>query len=478
MVEPATPFVPGWHIQAICEHLEAVTWHLHPNPPPGKKTIRDLLVTVPPGCTKSLTVCVFWPAWAWGPAGMPWMRWLFSSYSLSLVCRDAAKSRLLMDSAWYQERWGHTFRFRTKAVTEYDNDRTGGRIGVSVGAGTTGEKGDILAIDDPHNVTEVESDTVRKGTIQWWDEAFYNRSNDLQRGPHVVIGQRTHWDDLQGHLIEQGGEDLVWLNIPEEFEADQKCRTPLWTDPRTREGELMRPERFGPREVKKTQKRLGLYGYAAQHQQRPTPRSGGTFQRQWFKVIEAPPAGLSTLRYWDKAASSKAGDYSAGVKIGRDERGFFYVLDVLRGQWSAHERNQVIRTTAALDGIDCEVWVEQEGGASGKESAELSIRELAGFNAHAEAIGTNKEVRAQPFSAQCEAGNVFLVKNPRRDWIPEYIDELCVFPLGKHDDQVDASSGAFNKIALGALDWEFGAGGGSVLEGSAILNAPSGVFLS
>ncbi len=429
--EPNTKFIPGWHLEAICEHLEAVT----------NGRIRDLLITVPPGSTKSLTVCVFWPAWVW--IKNPSTRWLFASYSMGLVERDAGYCKQLMAGEWYQANWGHCWRFQGTASVTYQNDKTGARRGTSPDSGATGWKGDVLVIDDPHNVKEAESDVIRASTIEWYDHAFYNRSNDLRTGPHVIIGQRTHHEDLIGHLLKQGGYEH--LNIPEEFEADQKCTTVIgWTDPRTREGELMRPERFGPAEVKAARTRLQEYGYAAQHQQRPSPRKGGMFQREWFKIKQAAPAGMRKVRYWDKAFTSEEGCFTAGVLMGATEDGFYWVLGVVRGQWSSHNRNQVMLQTAQMDKVETKVMVEREP-AAGKESAEYSVKLLAGFSVGIDLPVSNKEVRAQPFAAQCEAGNVFLLAG---DWNEAYIDEHCRFPKSSIKDQVDASSGAFNWLVL------------------------------
>jgi predicted phage terminase large subunit-like protein len=175
------------------------------------------------------------------------------------------------------------------------------------------------------------------------------------------------------------------------------------------------------------------------------PESGLVFNRSWFEVVRAAPAEGSLVRYWDKASVPGGGDYSCGVKMGRSPQGVYYVAHVLRGQWSSAERNAVMKQTAALDGPGVYVWVEQEGGSGGKESAEISVKDLAGYPVHAERVTGDKVSRAQAYSAQAEAGNVKLVSG---DWNAAYLDELHAFPVGAHDDQVDASSGAFNKLAL------------------------------
>jgi len=124
-------------------------------------------------------------------------------------------------------------------------------------------------------------------------------------------------------------------------------------------------------------------------------------------------------------------------------------VDVVRGQWSALERNRIIQQTADLDATrypgKVTVWVEEEPGSGGKESAELTIRQLAGHHVKSERVTGEKQTRWRPFAAQCEGGNVRLV---RGQWNSVFIDELCIAPNGTHDDQADAASGAFNKLAM------------------------------
>ena len=150
VVEPSTPFVPGWHIDAIIQHLEAVT---------GGQ-IRNLLINVPPRHMKSLLVAVFWPVWEW--IRWPQRRWLFSSYSAQLSIRDSVKCRRLIESPWYQERWADRFALTSDQNTKgrFDNNRSGYRLSTSVGGSATGEGGDRIVCDDPNNVNEVESDSI------------------------------------------------------------------------------------------------------------------------------------------------------------------------------------------------------------------------------------------------------------------------------------------------------------------------------
>src|SRR5580704_7778756 len=201
VVQPFTPFVPGWHIDAICDHLEAVT----------RGKIRNLLINIPPRHMKSLLVSVFWPAWEW--ILLPERRFLYSSYAATLSIRDSVKCRTLIGSPWYQRFWGDRFALSSdqNTKTRFNNDRSGYRIATSVGGAATGEGGDRIVCDDPHNVQEAESDSIRKTTTDWYDVVMSTRVNDPRTAAKVVVMQRCHQRDLSGHLLAQGGWELLCL---------------------------------------------------------------------------------------------------------------------------------------------------------------------------------------------------------------------------------------------------------------------------
>lgn len=179
------------------------------------------------------------------------------------------------------------------------------------------------------------------------------------------------------------------------------------------------------------------------------PTAGKVFNRAWFKIVQAAPTQAKRVRYWDKAGTAEGGDWSAGTLMAEHE-GIYYVEDVIRGQWSSRQRNAVIKQTAELDakrpGPGVTIWIEQEPGSGGKESAEISVQDLAGYDVHVERVSGDKITRAKPYAAQCEALNVRLVEG---EWNDGYLHELHGFPDGMNDDQVDSSSGSFNKLTLG-----------------------------
>ena len=262
---------------------------------------------------------------------------------------------------------------------------------------------------------------------------------------------RWHEDDLAGRLLSDQGDRWRVLRFPAlaetQEERDEGARLLglpagepdlLGRAP----GEALCPQRFSAEALAEIRRDVGAQVWSAEYQGLPRPLEGALFRRAWFGVVNAVPGAAARVRYWDKAATP-GGDYTAGVLLGMQE-GRYLVLDVVRGQWSSHEREQVIRRTAEQDGRGVEIWLEQEPGSAGKDSAAATLRALAGFNAHAAPVTGDKVTRALPFAAQAEAGNVALL---RAAWNAAYLDELCAFPSGAHDDQVDASSGAFNRLA-------------------------------
>jgi predicted phage terminase large subunit-like protein len=437
VLEPNTPLVWNWHLDALCLHLEAVT--------DGR--INRLAVNIPPGSSKSMIVSVLWPAWEWGPRGLRSMRYLTTSFAEDSVKRDTRKHRDLTLSDWYRSLWPEVVLVRTGEMS-FANQDTGTREGTAFGS-LTSKRGNRLIIDDPHSTKTAESDTERASTVRQFREGSLNRLNDQERDAIVVVMQRLHEQDVTGALMKLG-LGFVLLMLPMEFEPQRRCSTSIgWTDPRTEEGELLDPVRFPRKVVDDLKKGLGSYAYAGQYQQRPAPRDGGLFKRSWLPVVDALPNDIvSWCRAWDIGATKGGGDPTAGVKVGRGRDGIFYVVDVAHGQEGPAEVERMILATATLDGTGVTLRLPQDPGAAGKAYAQTLIKLLAGYPVKAVAPTGDKTTRATPAAAQAEAGNVRLL---RGSWNDRFIDELCTFPAGAHDDQVDAFADAINELALGAI---------------------------
>ncbi len=433
ILEPETPYRHGWHVDAIAEHLEAVS----------RGEIRKLLINVPPGHMKSLSVCVFWPAWHW--IRQPHYRWLFASYSAHLSVRDGNRMRMLVESEWFQRHFGERFAL-TKATEPYiANDRQGFRVNTSVGGVGTGERVHCVVNDDLVRANDADSDAARATALKHM-RAMSTRGVDPETFAQVLIMQRVHEDDPAGWAIEQGGwEQLI---LPAEYEPGRRCVTSIgFEDPRTEPGELLWPEMFGPEEIEAIKTALGSYEAAAQLQQSPAPAGGGLFKTEKIGTIDVLPPGVRFVRGWDLAATEvKAGkkpDWTVGLKIGEMPDGRFVIADVKRFRGSPLDVEKALKATAEEDGRSVPISGPQDPGQAGKAQAEHLVRLLAGWDAEFTPESGAKPVRAKALAAQVEAGNVVLLRAP---WNKELKDELSVFPNGSFDDQADAASRAFNKL--------------------------------
>jgi len=407
------------HLALTRQYLDKVT----------RGEIDRLMIFEPPRHGKSEMVTVRYPVWRM--ERHPEMRVIIGAYSQTLANRFSRKSRRIA-----RERL--QLNEERAAAEEWETVEGGGFRAVGVGAGVTGMGGHLIVIDDPvKNREEANSEAYRERCWSWYTDDLYTR---LEPGGAVIlIMTRWHEDDLAGRILaSEEADDWTVMSLPALAEENDLMGREM--------GEALCPERYDLAALGRIQQTLG-HSFYALYQQRPQPLEGGMFKWGWFEIVEAVPWNLvRVVRYWDKAGTAGAGAYTAGVLMGLIN-GIFYLLDVVRGQWSAGVREQTIKTMADLDrqqwGDVYEVWVEQEPGSGGKESAENTIRNLAGFTVHADRPTGDKALRAEPYAAQAEAGNVRIV---RGDWNAAYLNELTSFPTGAFADQVDASSGAFVKL--------------------------------
>jgi predicted phage terminase large subunit-like protein len=312
VIEPGQPYVHGWHIDFICEHLEAIT---RGDELDSGQLYSRLLINVPPGSMKSLLVGVFWPGWEWGPQNLPHHRFVCASHSLDLSIRDGLRMRRLVTSEWYQERWGDRVSLTgdQNQKTKFENTATGFRQAAASGS-ITGARGDRVVIDDPHSVDGANSDAMRDTTIQWFKEAVPTRLNNPDRSAIVVVMQRLHQRDVSGVILDdQLGYDHIML--PMEYDPTRATPTLLGLeDPRTEDCELLFPERFSAAVVERDKKVMGPYAAAGQFQQEPTPRGGGIIKPDWWEtwVEEGWPPIDYVVASLDTAYTTKTeNDYSA-----------------------------------------------------------------------------------------------------------------------------------------------------------------------
>ncbi len=457
ILEPQRPFIRGWAVEAICDHLEAV----------HRGEIRNLLMNVPPGFMKSMTTNVFFPAWEWGPRNRPDLRYVGASYSENLTIRDNRRCRQLLMSSRFQALWGSRFRLTDdqNAKVRYDTDKTGFKIATSVGGLGTGERGDRFIVDDPHNVKEGESETKRDGVLQWFTEVVPTRINDAGKSAIVVIMQRVHERDVSGLILKElKGYDT--LCIPMEYESDHPYLSHSrigWKDPRTTEGQLAWPERFSKEYLDTELKPVlrswgGEYAEAGQLQQRPSPRGGGMFKEEDWRFVEQRPSKVvARVRGWDLAATddNPLAARTAGVLMSMDAERRLYIEHVRVGQWSDKGVEDAMLGCAKEDPPGTVIDFPQDPGQAGKHQQAYLKRQLHGYVVHSTPETGEKTDRARPLASQQEGHNVYLVRGA---WNDEFVREAGSFPMGHWKDQIDGASRAYARLL--ARRTESAGGGG------------------
>ncbi len=441
----------NWHIRYLCEEAQIVCERMFLSLP----KLYDLIINVSPGSTKSTIFSILLHAWVW--VKMPEAVIIGGSYSGGLALDFGLFTRDVILSDKYQLTFPHVvIRREQMAKSSFMNTRRGMRIATSVGGTITGKHGHLITIDDPVDPELANSEVELANANKWMGDTLKSRKKNKEVTPTILIMQRLHQNDPTAVMIErakevqrletiQGIENaplrIKHICIPAEVSERIK---PAYLKSYYKDG-LMDPIRL-PRSVLNENKILE-YMYAGQYMQWPVPAGGGMFKQERIKVDEHDDKWLMRVRFWDKAGTAGGrGAFTVGLLMGWDRRKRFWVLDIVRGRYSTEIREKIILQTAEIDGKGVIIGIEQEPGSGGKESAENTVKALAGYIVKIDkpsGAGSSKILRAEPYSVQVNMSNVSIVKE---EWNRAYLNELEFFPESTYKDQVDASSGAFNII--------------------------------
>lgn len=442
VIEPATELQWTWHLQAICDHLQALY----------EGRISRLLINLAPGHAKSSFISVLFPVWVM--LGDPSSRWLCASYAGDLALRDNKNRRDLIESDWFQERYGHIFKLSSSQNVKgfWENNKRGYSLSTSVGASGTGKRASWLLVDDANNATDGEAGRV--ATIDWFGKAWMSRLNDQANGPMIVVGQRIHEEDLSGHILSLGG--WTHLNLPEEYEPERKCVTYdrhgvfFWQDPRTIEGELLWPERFTHGVLAKLKQGLGIFDYAAQYQQTPVPATGGTFQHKyerlfdvtWTHYILHTPKGDRAVLIddcthcvvVDPALSEKqTSDFCVIQSWAKTPISDILLIDQKRDHWNHADQQTEIEDT--FNERQNEFVAVETVAYQAALFTDLLDR---GIPCKPYKPQTDKVSRASNAAIWQNNGKMYF--NAQAEWLPILRKELYSFPMAPKDDQVDCIS--------------------------------------
>ena len=486
LIEPATPLVWNWHLDAICEHLQAIV--------EGKLSNQKLLINVPPGTSKSSIVTVLFPCWLW--TRHPELSIMCASHGMGLSLRDSVRRRdYVINSTWYQARWGNVFSLSDsqQAKGEFINDKTGFMFATSVNGDVLGRRAAILLLDDPHKVMEAESEVERENTTMWLNHEWAMRRNRNQKiTAEICVMQRLHEKDASGVFLAQGG--WTHLRLPMYFEKGSRCTTEIgWSDPRTVEREVLDPVRFTPQILEEIERRLGMYGVAGQLQQRPSPAEGGIIKDAWIRhypgtvhkmdepiEIDDPRLGKlsfrprDNLRFCTIDPATTEQQTTKGVKINDPDwfvlsawmafnttRGPYLIqLDANLGKWGGDLHDQKIEEFHALwefsficvEAVAFQLSLFQRLKAKGLPVRKLSKSDTETDPDNFVKIDGDKTARAYNAAPLMADGRYWTCSYAW--WLGEFQKQMLYYPNGDHDDCLDAAT--YGVAVVNAIKFDVG----------------------
>jgi predicted phage terminase large subunit-like protein len=421
------------HLHLLCTKLEAVE----------RGEIRRLMVFMPPRHGKSEVVSKKFPAYFLGKN--PHKEVIISSYSADLAMDFSRISRNTLKE-WGEGLWNVNLAKDSGAVGRWGIEGTrGGLTAAGVGGPITGRGAHVAIIDDPFkNWQDAASKTIRDNVYDWYRSTL--RTRLAPNGAIILVMTRWHEDDLAGRLLEESkngtGEKWEVVSLPAVAEEEDVLGR--------KEGDVLWPERFHPNEYADIKKAVGTRLWISLYQQRPSPDEGQIFRRNWWKFYKQAPSSFDEiLQSWDCTfKESDNSDFVVGQvwgKIGADR----YLLDQVRARMDFPATITAIRSMTAKWPQASSILVEDK--ANGPAVIATLEREIYGI------IPINPEggkiVRAQAVSPQIESGNVFLPDPSIANWVHDYLEEFAAFPNGAHDDMVDSTTQALNRLMNNVDVW-------------------------
>ena len=439
IVEPSIELSTNWHHKYLCDILQKEAERIIANKPKTK----DIVINIPFRSTKSLLVTVMFPVWAW--IKNPKFRFITASYSADLSIEHATRSRDVINSDWFKDRWGDIFHIKKdqNLKARYENNFLGLRRATSVGGTVTGQGGDFLLVDDPVSPQHAASEIERENANEWYRTTFYSRLNNPLTGVRIVIMQRIHDNDLSGFLLSNGNSRLKYKHICIPAELSDDLKPKILKDNYDENG-LFWSDRFSKDILDDYKQALGSYGYAGQLMQTPTPLNSGMIRSDWFKIDQYKHTTEQTVVDFviDPAYTANEKNDPSALLAYTFKDNKWQIIDCVNVYKEFPDLVRFIPQWVAKNGYTNRSRVYVEPKASGKSIVQ-TLKKETGLNVREDKPPSKDKVaRVQDISASLETGRVSLLKG---DWNEEFIQQLIKFPSGKHDDMVDCLVMAINK---------------------------------
>lgn len=435
------PFTDSWHVEEGCDHLQAVS----------ERRIKRLAIAWPPGMSKSTITNVLWPAWHW--ILEPWHKFMFVSVDPALVRRDALKSRALIESDWYQQRFGDIVRIRSgkeqaEGSLEYYTTAGGLRFGTSLAAKGIGWHVHTQVGDDLIKPTECSPAACARARTAWSDTFAGRIAEPRDHFARVLLQQRLNNLDMVGLAIDDGYEQCIFpmeydparYDLPDD-DPRRLRRSSLWNgrtggDRRTRQGEPLCPARISRENIEMLRREQGG-SFSVQQNQDPTASGDRVWDVEAFKGrrwAALPPGGRYT---WDWDLSSKGREQRAGNGDGSFTVGWLwyetesasYLVEEVRGEGAYPWQRDQVR--GGYDRRKGHVHVEDKANGPAIQA------DLRGFvGADMVMVPATKDKLSRALAVSGYQDRVYW---PRAPWVEEVFAELDRFP-GRPDDRGDVLS--------------------------------------
>lgn len=426
-INPKSEFYSNWHIDLICDYLKEIE----------NNSFNRLIINIPPRSLKSICVSVAWTSWLLGHR--PESRILTSSYSQNISNKLSQDTRFIIESEWYKKLFPETrISKKQNQKSKFLTTKYGFRFSTSVGGSVTGEGGDYLIVDDPHNPSHIHSKKLRHKTIDWFLNTFSTRLNNRKTGKIIIVMQRLHNDDLCGFLENSSPNEWEILKIP--LLSEKKLYFSAGDNKyKMEKDEIINNKLFDKETIEKLISEIGIYNFESQYLQKPRTDQYNFLNKDYINYYEKLPEKFdSIIHSWDTAIkTSENSDYSA-LTIWGIYQDRYYLINFLQEKLEYPDLKKEIKNYINKFSANTILIEDKSSGHSIIQDLKrdgikniISIKPLK-----------DKLTRFASVIELFERGQVLIPKNNNK--FITLVNNLLEFPNVKNDDIVDSVSQFLN----------------------------------